>query len=95
MRILAASLLVLSLVPAAAQQYPSGFDPRTSNERAARDGCVNRPGVPHNSADCSRIPPNDYNTVMNTPSTDLSGRPTGATENAERNRRIISGQARN
>ncbi|MBV9550902.1 MAG: hypothetical protein JO256_14625, partial [Alphaproteobacteria bacterium] len=73
------------------------YDPRAGFEvgRPARDGCVNVPGIPHNSADCMRIPKNDYNTVMNTPSTDLSGRPTGATENAERNRRIISGQSLN
>ncbi len=32
---------------------------------AARDGCVNQPGVPHNSADCSRIPASDYNTARN------------------------------
>jgi hypothetical protein len=32
---------------------------------------------------------------MNTPSVDLAGRPTGATENAERNARILSGQSDN
>ena len=73
------------------------FDPRAGYEfgRPARDGCVNVTGIPHNSADCSRIPRSDYNTLMNTPTTDLSGRPTGATENAARNKRIMSGQALN
>ena len=62
---------------------------------AARDGCVNITGEAHNSADCSRIPPNDKNTVMNSHSTDLSGKPTGASENAARNERILAGLARN
>ena len=62
---------------------------------AARDGCVNITGEAHNSADCSRIPPNDKNTVMNSHSTDLSGKPTGASENAARNERIILGMAKN
>jgi hypothetical protein len=59
----------------------------------ARDGCVNVPGEAHNSADCSKIDASDYNTARNQFSTDLSGRPTGATENAERNARILSGQS--
>jgi hypothetical protein len=96
MKFLIASALLLSLAPAMAQGVkPPGYDPRTSSERPARDGCVNQPGVPHNSADCSRIPASDYNTVVNSPATDLAGRPTGATENAERNRRILSGQSSN
>lgn len=61
----------------------------------ARDGCVNVPGEAHNSADCSRIDPSDLNTADNRPSTDLAGRQTGATENAERNARILSGQSDN
>ncbi len=61
----------------------------------ARDGCVNVPGEAHNSADCSRIDARDMNTAENRPMTDLSGRPTGATENAERNARILSGQSLN
>lgn len=95
MRLLICALLLASLVPAAAQVRPPGWDPRVSNERPARDGCVNVPGIPHNSADCSRIPPQDYSRVMNTPATDLSGRPTGATENHQRNIRIMSGQSSN
>jgi hypothetical protein len=96
MRFLIAAALLLSCLPATAQERRK-VDPHTGYEygRPARDGCVNVTGVPHNSADCSRIPPNDYNTIQNTPTTDLSGRPTGATENAERNRRIISGQSLN
>lgn len=62
---------------------------------AARDGCVNQPGVPHNSADCSRIPASDYNTARNAFSRDAAGRPTGATENAERNARIMNGVSPN
>ena len=62
---------------------------------SARDGCVNQPGVPHNSADCSRIPASDYNTAQNTFSTDAAGKPTGATENMERNARILTGQSNN
>jgi hypothetical protein len=62
---------------------------------AARDGCINIIGEAHNSADCSRIPANDKNTVLNSQSTDLSGRPTGASENAARNQRILLGMARN
>jgi hypothetical protein len=69
--------------------------PAQSVGTAARDGCVNQVGVPHNSADCSRLPANDINTAQNTFSTDASGKPTGATENAERNARIMSGQASN
>ena len=105
MRFLIASALLLSLAPALAQPAPRAamdqtiprFDPRAGYEfgRPARDGCVNVMGIPHNSADCSRIPRSDYNTLMNTPTTDLSGRPTGATENAARNKRIMSGQALN
>ncbi len=106
MRFLIASALVFSALPALAQPAPRvdvrdqtipRFDPRAGYEfeRPARDGCVNVPGIPHNSADCSRIPKSDYNSLMNTPSTDLSGRPTGATENAARNRRIMSGQSLN
>ncbi len=106
MRFLIASALLLSALPALAQQAPRidvrdqaipRFDPRAGYEigRPARDGCVNVPGIPHNSADCSRIPKSDYNSMMNTPSTDLSGRPTGATENLERNKRIMSGQSLN
>lgn len=57
----------------------------------ARDGCVNVLGEAHNSADCSRIDASDMNTARNTPSTDLSGRPTGTTENAARNARILNG----
>jgi hypothetical protein len=60
---------------------------------AARDGCVNVPGEAHNSADCSRIDASDLNTAENSFSRDLSGRPTGATENAARNARILSGQS--
>ena len=90
-----ASALLLSLVPVAAQVRPPGYDPRVSNERPARDGCVNVPGVAHNSADCSTIPPQDYSKVLNTPSTDLSGKPTGATENHERNIRIMTGKSNN
>ena len=59
----------------------------------ARDGCVNVPGEAHNSADCSKIDASDYNTAKNEFSRDLSGRPTGATENAARNARILSGQS--
>ena len=69
--------------------------PAASVGTSARDGCVNVPGVPHNSADCSRIPRSDYNTARNDFSTDLSGKPTGATENAARNQRIMTGQASN
>ena len=61
---------------------------------AARDGCINVPMVPHNSADCSRIPVNDLNSIVNSESVDLSGRPTGATENAMRNRRILEAMRR-
>lgn len=61
----------------------------------ARDGCVNVPGEAHNSADCSKIDASDLNTAYNRPSTDASGRPTGTTENAERNARILSGQSLN
>jgi hypothetical protein len=60
---------------------------------AARDGCENIPGEAHNSADCSKIDAGDLNTADNRPSTDLAGRPTGASENAERNARILNGQS--
>jgi len=60
---------------------------------AARDGCENIPGEAHNSADCSRIDASDINTADNRPSMDASGRPTGASENARRNARILSGQS--
>jgi hypothetical protein len=56
---------------------------------AARDGCINVPGIPHNSADCSRIPLGDLNSIVNRDTSDLDGRRTGASENAERNRRIL------
>lgn len=69
--------------------------PAASLGTPSRDGCVNVAGVPHNSADCSRITASDGNTARNVPSTDLSGKPTGATENAARNQRILSGQAAN
>jgi hypothetical protein len=69
--------------------------PARSVGTSARDGCVNQPGIPHNSADCSRIPASDYNTAQNTFSTDVAGRPTGATENAERNARIMNGVSPN
>ena len=69
--------------------------PAQSVGTAARDGCVNQAGVPHNSADCSRIPASDYNTARNDFSTDVAGRPTGASENAERNARIMSGRSNN
>jgi hypothetical protein len=95
MRFLIATALLVSLVPAAAQVRPPGYDPRVSNERPARDGCVNVPGVAHNSADCSTIPPQDFSKVMNTPTTVMTGRPSGATENHERNIRILSGKSSN
>jgi|SRR6185312_12697717 hypothetical protein len=98
MRLLIASALLLSALPAMAQDNTiPRYDPRAGfiYERPARDGCVNVTGVPHNSSDCSVIPKSDYPNFMNTPQTDLSGRPTGASENAERNRRIMSGQALN
>jgi hypothetical protein len=69
--------------------------PAASVGTASRDGCVNQPGVPHNSADCSRVPASDSNTARNDASRDLAGRPTGATENAARNDRILSGQSQN
>jgi hypothetical protein len=69
--------------------------PAHSVGTAARDGCVNQPGVPHNSADCSRLPASDYNTARNDFSRDAAGRPTGATENAERNARIMNGVSPN
>jgi hypothetical protein len=74
--------------------------PQYNNSRAAsgtpaRDGCINVPGEAHNSADCSKVDASDANTAMNTPSRDLSGRPTGTTENADRNARILSGTSPN
>ncbi len=96
MKFLIATALIASLVPAVAlETKPAGYDPRVSNERPARDGCVNVPGVAHNSADCSTIPPQDYSQVRNTPSTVATGRPSGATENHERNIRIMSGRSAN
>ena len=62
---------------------------------AARDGCENVPGEAHNSADCSKMDASDMNTAENRPTTDLSGRPTGASENADRNARILTGQSPN
>lgn len=76
-------------------QAPQQNNSHVAAGTAARDGCVNVPGEAHNSADCSRIDASDTNTAMNTPSSDLSGRPTGTTENAERNDRILSGQSPN
>jgi|GEM_PF-4773109 hypothetical protein len=60
---------------------------------ASRDGCENIPGEAHNSADCAKIDASDMNTAENRPTTDISGRPTGASENADRNARILSGQS--
>src|SRR3954470_9918700 len=89
----AAAALALVLISAPALAQPTGAptagnDPRggrdpslTGTGDAARDGCVNVPGVAHNSADCSRLPANDPHTA-NASTTDLSGKPTGATENA-------------
>jgi hypothetical protein len=93
---------VVALVPAfaSAQAYYDEYGPPVRVNQAqpnashitagtaARDGCVNVPGEMHNSADCSRMNPSDLNTAQNTFSRDLSGRPTGATENAERNAAI-------
>ena len=75
-------------------QGPQPNNSHVASGTPARDGCVNVPGEAHNSADCSRIYASDANSARNTPSTDLSGRPTGTTENAERNARILSGQSR-
>lgn len=74
-------------------QAPQPNNSHVAAGTPARDGCVNVPGEAHNSADCSRIDASDANTAMNTPSRDLSGRPTGTTENAARNARILSGQS--
>lgn len=76
-------------------QAPQPNNSHAASGTAARDGCINVPGEAHNSADCSRIDASDTNTAMNTPSRDLSGRPTGTTENAARNARILSGQSAN
>lgn len=74
-------------------QAPQYNNSHTASGVAARDGCINVPGEAHNSADCSRIDASDGNTAMNSPSRDLAGRPTGSTQNAERNTRILSGQS--
>jgi hypothetical protein len=76
-------------------QAPQPNNSHIAAGTAARDGCVNVPGEAHNSADCSKIDASDYNTANNSFSRDLSGRPTGATENAARNARILSGQSPN
>ena len=92
MRILVpATVIVLALTSAAmAQNNRGGRDPYFAlTGTAARDGCVNVPGIPHNSADCSRIPLSDLNSIVNNDSSDMGGRETGATENAARNRRIL------
>lgn len=96
------------LLPAAAFAQSTYTSPGvTANERApepnnshiaagtaARDGCVNVPGEAHNSADCSKIDASDLNTAVNREA--MAGdRPSGATENAARNARILSGQAQN
>src|SRR4051812_11413076 len=89
-------LPLVALAQTNADPTRGGRDPyRAGAGGAARDGCVNVTGEAHNSADCSRIPANDRNTVMNSHSTDLSGRPTGASENAARNQRILLGMASN
>jgi hypothetical protein len=86
----AAILLALSGGAMAQGDPRGGRDPYLAGTGgAARDGCINIPTVPHNSADCSRIPVSDLNTVVNRESSDLDGRPTGATENAMRNRQIL------
>jgi len=59
---------------------------------AARDGCVNVPGEMHSSSDCARLP--DNANLSSNFSTDASGRPTGASENAERNARIAADRGR-
>ena len=88
--IVPAAALLLSLTGAAMAQSADPRDPyRAGSGGAARDGCVNIPMVPHNSADCSRIPLGDLNSIVNSDTTDLDGRITGATENAQRNRRIL------
>jgi hypothetical protein len=85
-----AILLVLTGAAMAQADSRGGRDPYLAGTGgAARDGCVNIPGVPHNSADCARIPLSDLNTIVNASSTDFDGRPTGATENAMRNRQIL------
>jgi hypothetical protein len=76
-------------------QAPQYNNSHAASGTPARDGCVNVPGEAHNSADCSRIDASDGNTAMNSPSRDLAGRPTGTTENADRNARVLSGQAPN
>jgi hypothetical protein len=82
--------LTSALAGAAMAQSADPRDPyRAGSGGAARDGCVNIPMVPHNSADCSRIPLGDLNSIVNADGTDLDGRVTGATENAQRNRRIL------
>ena len=92
MRILfPATVIVLALTGAAmAQDSRGGRDPYYAlTGSAARDGCINVPGIPHNSADCSRIPLSDLNSIVNRDTSDLGGRSTGATENAARNRQIL------
>ena len=76
-------------------QAPQYNNSHAASGAAARDGCINVPGEAHNSADCSKIDATDGNTAMNSPSRDLAGRPTGTTENADRNTRILSGQSPN
>lgn len=73
-------------------QAPMFNNDHSASGVAARDGCVNVPGEAHNSADCAKLPRSALNT-QNATSTDLAGRPSGATENAERNARILSGQS--
>lgn len=85
------AVLVLAMATAAMAQAADPRDPyRAGTGGAARDGCVNIPMVPHNSADCSRIPLGALaESIANADNTDLDGRVTGATENAQRNRRIL------
>ena len=90
-KMISAAVILLSLTGAAMAQDPrGGRDPYLAGTGgAARDGCINIPNVPHNSADCSRIPANDLNTIVNSESRDLSGKLTGASENALRNKQIL------
>jgi hypothetical protein len=84
---------------------PAGVNPMTMSPQAnasaasagtpARDGCVNVPGEAHNSADCSKVGPADANTAMNRANSAGSNPASGATENAARNDRVLSGQSRN
>lgn len=75
---------------APANQAPQPNASHVALGTSARDGCVNVPGQMHNSSDCMRINPEDFNPSKNNFQTDLSGRPTGASENAERNARIAA-----